>query len=233
MSLMARWLETESWFYLRYILFSFYYAHHISTIEGGMVCTNDESTYQYLRMIRSHGMLRESNSVSLQDSYLSKYPDLNEKFIFTFPGFNLRSNEISALIGLSQLERLDDIISSRRTNYEYFLSLMPDWIYTDFNLLGHSNYAFNVVLRDPCDQRMSALESALSTASIEYRRGSAGGGNQLRQPYMKCFSQPDHVLNPYGVPVCDHIHFYGLYIGNYPDLSKDDIRFLASVITDI
>ena len=84
--------------------FSFYYAHHMSTIEGGMICTNDSDLYETLRMFRSHGMVRESNSSDLKEGYYRDYPDLNRDFIFAFPAYNVRSTEINAVIGRSQLK---------------------------------------------------------------------------------------------------------------------------------
>ena len=86
--------------------FSFYYAHHMSTIEGGMISTNDKKIYEYARMIRSHGMLREIGNQKRQNQILSKYKRLNSKFVFMLPGFNMRNNEIGALIGISQLKKL-------------------------------------------------------------------------------------------------------------------------------
>ena len=73
--------------------FSFYYAHHMSTIEGGIVCTNDERLYQFLRMLRSHGMVREAESVELKKSYASNHADLNPDFIFAFPVGTVNSDD--------------------------------------------------------------------------------------------------------------------------------------------
>ena len=83
--------------------FSFYFAHHMSTIEGGMICTDDPQIYETVRMLRSHGMVRESTSVSTQQSYYERFPDLNPDFIFAFPGYNVRPTEINAVLGRSQL----------------------------------------------------------------------------------------------------------------------------------
>lgn len=94
--------------------FSFYYAHHMSTIEGGMISTNDTKIYQMARMIRSHGMLREVGSNKQQAIYKKKYKDLNSDFIFMLPGFNMRNNEIGGLIGISQLKRLDSNNNKRK-----------------------------------------------------------------------------------------------------------------------
>ncbi len=78
--------------------FSFYYAHHMSTIEGGMVCTNDAAVYQNVRMLRSHGMVRESTDPDTREGYRSRHPDLNPDFIFAFPAFNVRNTEIGGIL---------------------------------------------------------------------------------------------------------------------------------------
>ena len=213
--------------------FSFYYAHHMSTIEGGMVCTNDESIYESLRMLRSHGMVRELSNDNYKKKWIDDYQDLNEKFIFTKPAFNFRNNEIGALIGIAQLKRLDDMIKKRADNFEYFLSLLPEWCFKDFNLKGQSNYAFNVILKEPNNELMHNLENKLEENGIEYRRGSAGGGNQMRQPYVKSifnFTEEDFKKIS---PVTDHVHFYGMYLGNYPELTFDSIREIASIISSV
>jgi CDP-6-deoxy-D-xylo-4-hexulose-3-dehydrase len=84
--------------------FSFYFAHHMSTIEGGMVCTNDEDLYEVCRMLRSHGMVREAKSEKTKSFYREKYPDLNPQFIFSYPGYNMRSTEINAVIGTTSAQ---------------------------------------------------------------------------------------------------------------------------------
>ena len=101
--------------------FSFYYAHQMSTIEGGMISTNDPHLYETARMFRSHGMVRESTSDQIKRSYWEKYPDLNPDFIFAFPAYNVRSTEINAVIGRSQLRRLDRNNQIRSENLKVFL----------------------------------------------------------------------------------------------------------------
>ena len=104
--------------------FSFYYAHHLSTIEGGMICTNDENSYEALRMFRSHGMVREMLNNKKKNIWIEKYKDLNEKFIFTRPAFNVRNNEIGAIIGLEQLKRIDYMVKKRADNFQLFLEIV-------------------------------------------------------------------------------------------------------------
>src|SRR5258708_11426999 len=134
--------------------FSFYYAHHMSTIEGGMVCTNDEALYQTARMFRAHGMVREIDSPEHKRELWAKYPDLNPDFIFMFPAYNVRSTELNAIIGRSQLKRLDAQNSKRRHNLDIFLSnLSSERYFTEFEVSGSCNYAFTLVLRQP-DSRL-------------------------------------------------------------------------------
>ena len=211
--------------------FSFYYAHHMTTIEGGMVCTDDEDSYENLRMLRSHGMLREMNKTRKKNYWIEKYPDLNEKFIFTRPAFNLRNNEIGALIGLEQLKRLDSMIKKRAENFKTFIDFLPEWCFKSFNLEGQSNYAFNLILKEKDDNLMKNLQKRLEKNGIEYRRGSAGGGNQMRQPYIReKFKFSEEEIQKIA-PVTDHIHFYGMYIGNYPELDFDSIKEITRIIS--
>ena len=128
--------------------FSFYYAHHMSTIEGGMVCTDDPEVYQQLRMLRSHGMVREANDPAVQEAYRSGNPELNPDFIFAYPAYNVRNTEIGGIMGRSQLKRLDKIVKRRTENLLRFLKQIDPGKYrTDFKLEGSSNYAFNLVLK--------------------------------------------------------------------------------------
>ena len=117
--------------------FSFYYAHHMSTIEGGMLCTNDTDLYETFRMLRSHGMVRESTSSDLKQRYYDSYPDLNPDFIFAFPAYNVRNTEIGPIIGRSQLPRSDENNSLRTRNQEIFLNNLNESNFrTDCRIVG-------------------------------------------------------------------------------------------------
>lgn len=211
--------------------FSFYFAHHMSTIEGGMICTNDKKIYEYARMFRSHGMLRESTDGELKQQFYEEYPELNPEFIFTVPGFNMRSTELNAVIGLNQLKRLDDNNRKRCENFEYFLeNLDSEKYHTDFDLIGSVNYAFVVVLKKPDADLFQRVCNRLREEKVEFRRGTSGGGNQLRQPYLrKRFPE----LNPEEFENAEYIHFYGMYIGNYPTLEKDKILKLCTILNNV
>ena len=211
--------------------FSFYYAHHMSTIEGGMICTNDENIYEICRMLRSHGMVREMKSTPGKQSFIDANPALNPQFIFALPGFNMRNNEIGAVLGRNQLKRLDANNDKRRHNFKFFLDHLDSKKYkTDFYLEGSSNYAFNLVLQKPDPGLCERVMQVLQGHQVEFRRGSSGGGNQLRQPYLKGIIADDEHKN---YPVVEHIHFYGFYIGNYPDLEETRIKQLCDILNRI
>lgn len=211
--------------------FSFYYAHHMSTIEGGMICTNDSAVYQKARMLRSHGMVRESNDQAVKDYYLEEYPDLNPDFIFAFSAYNMRNTEIGGILGRTQLKRLDDNVERRTQNLKRFLSrLDPKKYRTDFKIEGSSNYAFNLVMQNADNAFVHRLMAKLRSEGVEFRRGSAGGGNQLRQPYLKEIVPDGHYKM---FPETDHIHFYGFYIGNFPDLKDSEIDEICAILNSV
>jgi CDP-6-deoxy-D-xylo-4-hexulose-3-dehydrase len=210
--------------------FSFYYAHHMSTIEGGMVCTDDPDFYEMLRMFRSHGMVRESKSDALRNRYKTDWPDLNPDFIFAFPAYNVRSTEINAVMGRSQLKRLDARNRIRTRNLNCFLDhLDPKKYFTDFEREGSCNYAFTLVLREPDQKLWDRIEKTLRERKIEFRRGTSGGGNQLRQPFMRKL-MPDEYKK---YPKVNHVHFFGAYIGNYPELKTDRVKALCGLLNGI
>jgi CDP-6-deoxy-D-xylo-4-hexulose-3-dehydrase len=210
--------------------FSFYYAHHLSTIEGGIVCTNDADFYETVRMLRSHGMVRELDSESRKREYWDEHPDLNPEFIFALPAYNVRSTEINAILGLSQLKRLDETIECRNNNLRLFLAnLNPDVYQTDFALDGCSNYAFTLILKKADDALMRRLTATLRQLGVEFRRGTSGGGNQVRQPYLRKIVGEDAWRQ---FPRADHVHFYSMYIGNYPTLPREKILRLCDVLNE-
>jgi CDP-6-deoxy-D-xylo-4-hexulose-3-dehydrase len=204
--------------------FSFYYAHHLSTIEGGMICTNNKEFYDYCVRFRGHGMLRESKFIDVKKKS-KNFKDLNKDFIFLNPGFNFRNNEIGAVLGINQLKNLDKNINLRNINFKYFLNLLnPEKFFTQYNLNGISNYAFPIILRSKSIKDRNLFEKYLSENGIEFRRGNAGGGNQLRQPYLKSFQNPMKFKNT------EIVHHFGYYIGNFPSLSKTKVKKIANIL---
>ena len=210
--------------------FSFYYAHHMTSIEGGMICTDDHDIYQLIRAFRSHGMLRETTDENLKKKVLNENPDLNKDFVFLEAAHNFRSTEINAVLALNQLPNLDKHNKIRAENLDIFLNnLNPEKFYVDFDRRGNSNYALTLILKKPDWALRINVETSLRNAGIEFRRGLSGGGNQLRQPYLRKLFGYSYL----NFPVTDHCHNFGWYIGNYPDLPKEYIVELTSIINDL
>ncbi len=208
--------------------FSFYFGHHITTIEGGMVCTNDERLYDYAKLFRSHGMTREA-SVQLQEQYERSRPDLNPLFTFAVPGYNMRNQELNAVLGLEQLKRLNYNCDKRRDNFKTWVdSLNSDKFFVDFHQNGNSNFALPLVLKEKDLELFEKCCILLEEQNVEYRVGTAGGGNQARQPYLDKYNFIAHDLSN-----VDHIHDFGLYIGNHPELVDKDIVNLCKELNNL
>lgn len=208
--------------------FSFYFGHHITSIEGGMLCTNDSELYDYAKLFRSHGMTREASS-ELQQKYIKNYPDCNPLFTFAVPGYNLRNHEFNAVLGLSQLKRLDNNIMIRKENLEIWLdSLDTSEYFTNFDRKGNSNFALPLILLKKDFEYFQKVCKLLEEENIEYRVGGPGGGNQARQPYLEKYDIVTHDLKN-----VNHIHDFSLYVGNHPELSKEQIINLCRKLNGI
>ena len=202
--------------------FSFYFGHHITTIEGGMVCTNDEKLYNQAKLFRSHGMTREASN-EIQDFYKLTKPDLNPLFTFAVPGYNMRNQELNAVLGLEQLKRLQYNCDKRRDNFGQWVEMLDDrHFYTDFHQNGNSNFALPLILRKKDLELFEKCCILLEEQKVEFRVGTAGGGNQARQPYLEKYDFRSEDLSN-----VDHVHDFGLYIGNHPELNNNDIKNLC------
>jgi CDP-4-dehydro-6-deoxyglucose reductase, E1 len=207
---------------------SFYYAHQMTTGEGGMVSARDPELLDVLRMLRGHGLVRAASDPERRRRYAEAHPDLSEDFIFALPGWNVRGTELAAVLGRSQLRRLDARNEVRRRNLEVFLAgLDPGRYVTDFRREGSCNYALTLVLREPDQGLRDAVAALLREQGVEFRRGLSGGGNQLRQPYLRGRSG---IPDPGGFPNVEHVHFFGFYIGNYPDLPEAKVVRLCALL---
>lgn len=210
--------------------FSFYFAHHMSTIEGGMICTNDEHFYQICRALRSHGMVREMTDENLKNKIINENPTLNKDFIFLRPSHNFRSTEINAVLGISQLKNLNNNNELRKNNFNKFITKLDSSKYvTDLSIDGQCNYAFIVIMKDNSYEKRDVIEKTLSENGIEFRRGLSGGGNQMRQPFLiKKYENEFHNFQN-----IEHVHNFAWYIGNYPSLETEKIEFLVSLLNSI
>jgi CDP-6-deoxy-D-xylo-4-hexulose-3-dehydrase len=210
-------------------LFSFYFGHHITTIEGGTVCVNDDKLYDLAKLFRSHGMTREASS-ELQEKYQLMYPNLNPLFTFAVAGFNMRSTELNAVLGLEQMKRLDYNIECRRNNLDTWLkNLDSSKFITSFKTEGNSNFALPLVMQGITRDKLKDVCNILTENGVEYRLGTAGGGNQARQPYLYKFS-----YEIVGVLAqADYIHDNALYIGNHPELTEEQIIDLCKKLNNV
>lgn len=207
--------------------FSFFVAHHMSTIEGGMTCTDDDDLAEMLRIVRANGWDRNLSS-SQQFKWRKKFgikSEFEAKYTFYDLGFNMRPTEITGFIGLFQLQFLDENIIKRESNFkrlEMVAKNNQDLLSFD---LGHlsviSNFAFPVLCRTP--ELRDKYLAQFSGAGIEIRPMIAG--NIQRQPFYVKYSS-----SIFDLPGTDFIHDCGFYCGNYPELSDMDIETIGSCL---
>lgn len=199
--------------------FSFYYGHHLTTIEGGMVCTNDREFYERILLLRSHGMLRELPAESRQEKLV---PDCDPRFTFLCAGYNVRNMEMNAVLGSAQLKDLDAHIAIRNRNFQCFAeNLDGEKFHADFKLGGISNYAFPIITRrgaarELCDE--------LTRHKIENRPLIAG--SLYRHPMMHNVSPEKLATNS------DYIHERGIYVGNHQFVTTEMVSKLCLILND-
>lgn len=189
--------------------FSFYVGHHMSTIEGGMVCTNDSKLAEQLRIVRAHGWDRNLDAASqkrIRDDYhLSSF---NSRYTFYSNGYNLRPTEIQGFLGLVQLKYIDDVIAKREQNWEYITG-------------GHSvdrvsNFAIPIICRNNEERNfaVAALANLVETRPIV-------GGDLTQQPFYPYKNQR--------CPIARIVNERGFYVANNPDLNKKELLLLKYV----
>lgn len=203
---------------------STYFSHHISTIEGGFITTNEEEIYRLLLMLRSHGWARDLGP-TLLDEFTGKYT-------FFTSGYNVRNTEIGAFLGLRQIDKIGNIAQHRKDNFDYFISNIDKSIlhesfvrlynpktYTDSFV---SNFGLPLISR----HRYKIIE-ALKKANIECRPLIAG--NIARHPV----GNRNVLLNRYNTKYADIVHHYGMYLPNHLDISKKEINTMLKVIESV
>ena len=202
--------------------FSFYFGHHITTIEGGFVCTNNSDLYELMRMKRSHGMAREASPDRFK-KYVAENPNIDPAFLFMTEGFNLRNHEVCAVLGLSQLKRLDKNISIRRENYSYWWTQLSDrQYYIPEYQRGNSSFSFPLIAKEvSVTQR---LKKTFKSKGIEYR--PIISGNLLRHPAFNKYKLCTERENPN----VELLHTNGLYVGNSQFVTKKKIDRLISIM---
>jgi len=204
--------------------FSFYFGHHMSTIEGGMISTNDSELYNIMKLKRSHGLARVSDKF---EYYAEQNPKIEKSFLFVTDGYNFRNTEIAAVLGLSQINKLNNFIKIRRDNYFKFVNVINKSKYfypIQFNS-GNSCFCFPFISRK--NETKQKLINLFDKYSVEYR--PVVGGNLLKQPYMSNYS----VECPSGLLNVDILHNNGIYVGNSQFVSDKDINLIEKIIGEI
>lgn len=201
--------------------FSFYYGHHMTTIEGGFVSTNDKELYELMRMKRSHGMAREMSPDYYKEA-AAKFPDIDSRFLFLTDGHNFRNTELGAVLGLSQLKRLDDSIAIRRRNFSFFvneLKHLEQHFYIPSDSQGNSSFCLPLICKDA--KLMPRLKKAFEDAGIENR--PIVGGNLLRQPFLAKYK---HIK----APNADILNDQGVYVGNSQFVTLEMVAKLIEIV---
>ena len=207
--------------------FSFYFGHHMATIEGGMVCTSDEGLYDLLLHIRSHGWAKNlAREKEEQQARERGVIDFNRPFTFYHPGFNVRSTDLNARIGLSQLGKMDHVVSRRIENHRIYQSRFQDS--AGFHCQRNDraticSISFGALSQS--EEHRERVAHALEAKGIETR--PLGGGNMSRQPFWE---------DRYGattLPVADRIHTTSFQLPNHPLLSPEDINHICDVVLSV
>lgn len=203
--------------------FSFYWGHHMTTVEGGMLCTNNEKLYNLFLLKRSHGLAREL-PLKYHAGLRESYADINLDFLFLTDGFNVRNTEFSAVLGLTQLTHIDDFIWKRNENYQKFMKICSNYK-KDLIILdvpGISSMVLPFVFKDR--KYKDAFQTVINENGIESR--PLISGNLLRQPFLSKYYNTVDYLN------ADLIHTNAFYIGNNQFVDDHHIGILYSLMED-
>jgi CDP-4-dehydro-6-deoxyglucose reductase, E1 len=201
--------------------FSFYYGHHISTIEGGMVVTDDADLHQLMLSLRSHGWSRDL-APELRKSLADQNGIDEFKNLYTFyhAGYNLRSTDLQAFLGRSQLQKLDAIVERRRINFEFYRQALPDFFSQSGDTDVLSSFAYGTFI----ENRLETYQH-LSAHNIECRPLICG--NIARHPFW-LRDHPRLALSH-----ADKVHDYGIYLPNHHNLDEADIERVAAVFSAV
>lgn len=204
--------------------YSFFYSHHICTMEGGMVVTEDKELYEYMLSIRAHGWTR--NLPKDSEIYEKKDDSFYESFNFIVPGYNLRPLEMEGAIGLEQLKKMDQMISQRQKNAIYFKSKMNqiECIRTQKEV-GHSSwFGFALILEKQLIGKRQDIIRELVSKDIEARPIVAGNFTRNKVIEYMDYRIPEPLVN------ADDIHFNGFFVGNHSKNNFAEIDYFVDVL---
>lgn len=207
--------------------FSLFVAHHMSTIEGGLLCTDDDDLAEMLKIVRANGWDRNLTSAQ-QFKWRKKYnvkSEFDAKYTFYDLGFNMRPTEVTGFLGLYQLQFLDENVLRRENNYkrlEMVVKENPELVILDHShITCLSNFSFPVLCLN--SELRSEYLDQFSGGGVEIRPMIAG--NMQKQPFYS-----KYVSTCYALPGTDFIHDCGFYCGNYPELTETDLETLSSCL---
>lgn len=200
--------------------YSMYFGHHLSTIEGGFINTNDEDLYHLLLMIRSHGWDRDlpkNIQKELRDKY--KCTDFNSLYNFYVPGMNVRSTDLQAFIGLKAIDKLDDYSEKRRVNFKHYIKLIKN---NKLELIENENDFVSSFAIPILNLKRDDIIKELQDNNIEVRPLIAG--NMANKPMWYNENKIP------SLPNCESLDEFGFYIPNHQDLTYNDIELITNII---
>ena len=204
--------------------FSSFFSHHISTMEGGLIVTDNEELYHILLSLRAHGWTRNLPRINKVCSEKS-IDYFDESFRFILPGYNLRPLELSGVVGIEQLTKLPEFIRIRQENARKFISLMKD--HTDLIVqkeIGNSSwFGFSIIIKSTSKMNRRTLVTKLNSKGFECRPIVAG--NFTKNEVIKYFDYEIHG----NLTNADHLHTKGLFIGNHHYPIDDAIQKLKEI----
>lgn len=204
--------------------YSTFYSHHMCTMEGGVVVTDDKELYEYMLAIRAHGWTR--NLPADSSIYQKKDNPFYESFNFIVPGFNLRPLEMEGAIGLEQLKKIDGMIAQRRKNAAYFREKMQGipGIRLQREVEESSWFGFSIVLDGALKGKRDALVQKLREAEIEVRPIVAGNFTRNKVIEFMDYRIPAPLVN------ADDIHDNGFFVGNHSKNNFAEIDYFADIV---
>jgi len=206
--------------------FSTFFSHHISTMEGGFVLTDDKEIYNLLKSLRSHGWTRGQDEDS--PIFKGRGEDFFEAYRFILPGYNVRPGEIHGAVGIVQLDKLDSFVKIRRKNAEHFVNLFKnDKRFIIQREVGESSwFSFTMIINPELNIDRKKVVQKLKDADIEHR--IITGGNILRHDVIKYY---DYVVTK--SVNADIAHYNGFFVGNHPYDIRNKIEHLHDVLKKI
>ena len=208
--------------------FSFYYSHHITTLEGGICVTDDHDLSEMMRIVRAHGWIRQ---VENREKWTNLYKDFDPKFLFVNDGYNLRITEPQAAMGLLQIDKIDSFIESRQNNAKkYFSELESLGDFFSFQITTkdseNSHFGFPMILKNNTYFNRDEICTFLNNNGIETRPIIAG--NLARQPANNLF---EHRVSG-KLSNSDYIMDNGFSVGVHQSLSSDAINYVTTKIKE-